>query len=224
MKDSCGDCTMNIILLGQPGAGKGTQARLLSATLDVRHIASGDIFRRKTGDPSLRKEMDHYMNNGLLVPDVLANKIVFEELIDKTEGPGFLLDGYPRSLSQAEALNETLTKYKLTINVVVYLQVPTAQLINRLQGRLLCPDCNRAYHRDLFPPKNNFECAYCGGAIVQRDDDKPKAVEKRLEVYDVETQPLIDYYQSFGILNHVEGTGTPEEVVTRILETIKVTR
>ena len=120
MKDFYGDCTMNIILLGQPGAGKGTQARLLSATLNVRHIASGDIFRRKTSDLSLRKEMDHYMNNGLLVPDVLANKIVFEELVGKTEESGFLLDGYPRSLSQAKALNETLTKYNLTINVVVY--------------------------------------------------------------------------------------------------------
>ena len=224
MRGSYGDSSMNMILLGQPGAGKGTQARLLSSTLNIRHIASGDIFRRKTGDPLLRKEVDQYMNNGLLVPDVLANKIVFEELIDRTDETGFLLDGYPRSLSQATALNETLTRYNLAINIVVYLQVPTEQLINRLQGRLLCPDCNRAYHRELFPPKNGSGCDQCGSAIMQRDDDKPKAVKKRLEVYTAETQPLIDYYQSSGMLARVEGTGSPEEVVTRILETIKVMR
>ena len=224
MKDSYGDYAMNMILLGQPGAGKGTQARLLSSTLNIRHIASGDILRRKTGDPLLRKEVDHYMNNGLLVPDVLANKIVFEELVDRTDGAGFLLDGYPRSFNQAQALNKTLTRYNLTIDIVVYLQVPTEQLINRLQGRLLCPDCNKAYHRELFPPKNNAVCDQCGSTIVQRDDDKPKAVKKRLEVYDIETQPLVNYYQSSGILAHVEGTGSPDEVVTRILETIKVIR
>ncbi len=222
MKDSYGDCAMNMILLGQPGAGKGTQARLLSSTLNIYHIASGDIFRRKTDDPLLRKELDDYMNNGLLVPDVLANKIVFEELVDRTNGAGFLLDGYPRSFNQAQALNKTLTRCNLTIDIVVYLQVPTEQLIHRLQGRLLCPYCNKAYHRELFPPKSNAVCDQCGSTIVQRDDDKPKAVKKRLEIYDIATQPLVNYYQSSGILARVEGTGSPEKVVTRILETIKV--
>lgn len=209
---------MYIILLGAPGAGKGTQAAMLSDKLNLVQVASGDLFRQALRDETeLGLKAKAYMDRGQLVPDEITIKMVLERLAAPDCVNGAILDGFPRNLQQAEALDKALGKRSQIIDKVVYIAVSEGELLKRLSGRWICRDCQTPYHEVDSPPKVAGKCDRCGGKLYQRDDDKPETVKKRLEVYFAETSPLIDYYTSAGKLLEINGVGEPAEVNERIV-------
>lgn len=208
---------MYIILLGAPGAGKGTQAAMLSDKLNLVQVASGDLFRQALRDETeLGLKAKAYMDKGQLVPDEITIKMVLERLAAPDCVNGAILDGFPRNLQQAEALDKALGKRSQIIDKVVYIAVSEGELLKRLSGRWICRDCQTPYHEVDSPPKVAGKCDRCSGKLYQRDDDKPETVKKRLEVYFAETSPLIDYYTSAGKLLEINGVGEPAEVNERI--------
>ncbi|ACB83814.1 adenylate kinase [Natranaerobius thermophilus] len=211
---------MRIILMGPPGAGKGTQAEKLSKELDVPHIATGDIFRKAVSEGTeLGKEAKSYMDAGQLVPDDVVIGIVEERLKKPDCHEGFILDGFPRTVTQAEALDKVLSDNPLT--AAVYIDVSKDELIDRLSGRRICRKCGKSYHIKFNPPQVRGVCDEDEGELYQRDDDNEETAKERLEVYLENTQPLVEYYQDRGILKKIDGTKSPEEVFRDILKAVQ---
>lgn len=208
---------MNLILLGPPGAGKGTQAKMLVKDYRIPQISTGDMLREavKAGSPMGMKAKS-YMDSGALVPDEVVVGIVEERIQRSDCQKGFMLDGFPRTTVQAGALTEMLDKRHLKIDHVVCIQVDKDELIRRLSGRRTCRNCMAPYHVVFNPPKEEGVCDKCGGELYQRDDDQEEAIRARLETYQKQTQPLIEYYEARALLGAVDGSGAMEEVYARI--------
>lgn len=216
---------MYIILLGAPGAGKGTQAANLARELNLVHIATGDLFRQALEQKTeLGLQAKAYMEKGALVPDELTIKMVRERLSAPDCQRGAILDGFPRNLPQAEALDMALARQGKRIDKVVYIKVAEEELLKRLSGRWLCRNCQTPYHAVDSPPKVWGKCDKCGGELYQRPDDTPETVRKRLQVYFVETAPLIEYYTKTGKMLEVDGEGSIGEVGSRIVSALKTRR
>lgn len=210
---------MKIIMLGAPGAGKGTQAKQIADKYGIPHISTGDIFRAnlKAGT-ELGKKAKEYMDQGLLVPDELTCDLVMDRIAQDDCKNGFVLDGFPRTIPQAEALDAALEKINESMDYAIDVDVPDENIINRMSGRRACLNCGATYHIVSIPTKVEGVCDRCGSPVVLRDDDQPETVKKRLEVYHEQTQPLIDYYGKKNILKTVDGTVPMEEVFAAIVE------
>ena len=210
---------MKIIMLGAPGAGKGTQAKQIAGKYSIPHISTGDIFRANIKNGTdLGKKAKEYMDQGLLVPDELTCDLVMDRIQQDDCKNGFVLDGFPRTIPQAEALDAALTKIGEKMDYAIDVDVPDENIVSRMSGRRACLDCGATYHIVSLPPKTEGMCDHCGSDLVLRDDDKPETVQKRLTVYHEQTQPLIDYYKNQGILKSVNGTQPMEAVFTAITD------
>ncbi|GIO22971.1 adenylate kinase [Oceanobacillus sp. J11TS1] len=197
---------MNLILMGLPGAGKGTQAEKINEKYKIPHISTGDMFRLAIKEGTdLGKKAKEYMDQGNLVPDEVTIGIVKERLAKEDCKEGFLLDGFPRTIAQAEALQELTADLNKTIDYVLHVDVPEEKLVERLTGRRICPTCGTAYHVIYNPPKEEGICDKDGSQLIQRDDDQPETVKNRLAVNVEQTQPLLDFYQDKGYLVKVDG-------------------
>ena len=208
---------MKIIMLGAPGAGKGTQAKMIAAEYGIPHISTGDIFRAniKNGTELGAKAKEN-MDKGLLVPDELVVDLVIDRFKADDCAKGYILDGFPRTIPQAEALDKALTAIGDSVDYAINVEVPDENIINRMSGRRACVGCGATYHIVYNPTKVEGKCDACGADLILRDDDKPETVEKRLKVYHDQTQPLIDYYQSKGVLKEVDGTVDMKDVFAAI--------
>ncbi len=200
----------NIILLGPPGSGKGTQAKLLAERTRAPHISTGDILRAAKGT-ELGNRASEYMNRGELVPDPILIAMIEDRLAKPDCRSGCILDGYPRTIPQADALNRILSGLDLRIDLVINIDVPDDRLITRLSARRVC-ECGATYQLTFNPPKKEEVCDLCGGALYQRDDDTEESVRNRLLVYKRETKPLIDYYENLGLLTTIDGSGSIKEI------------
>ncbi len=210
---------MKIIMLGAPGAGKGTQAKQIAGKYSIPHISTGDIFRANIKNGTeLGKKAKEYMDKGLLVPDELTCDLVVDRIGQDDCKNGFVLDGFPRTIPQAEALDKALDGLGEKMDFAIDVDVPDESIVKRMSGRRACLDCGATYHIVSIPPKQEGICDACGSKLVLRDDDKPETVQKRLDVYHEQTQPLIDYYKNQGILKSVDGTKPMEEVFSDIVE------
>ncbi len=213
---------MHLVLLGPPGAGKGTQATILARDLRLAHISTGDMLRAAVREGSdLGLAAREYMDRGELVPDELVIALIQDRLGAPDARGGFILDGFPRNVSQAERLDEILEELNLPLELVLNLQVPEAELIRRMTGRRVCPGCGESYHLVFNPPKSLGVCDQCGEDLIQRDDDKEATVRMRLEVYERENAPLVEYYGEAGLLVDIDGRGTVEQVYDRIRSELK---
>jgi adenylate kinase len=213
---------MYIVLLGAPGAGKGTQAAVLSQKLNLAHIASGDLFRQALEKGTeLGRQAKTYMESGKLVPNEITIKMVLERITAPDCAGGIILDGFPRNVEQAKALDEALKSQKKAMDKAVYIKVSEPELLTRLTGRWICRKCQTPYHEVTSPPKIKGVCDKCKGELYQRADDNTETIKKRLEVFFAETAPLIDYYSKAGKLLEVNGEGTMEEISTRIINALK---
>lgn len=212
---------MKIIMLGAPGAGKGTQAKKIADKYDIPHISTGDIFRSNIKNGTeLGKKAKIYMDQGLLVPDELVVDLVVDRVNQDDCEDGYVLDGFPRTIPQAEALDKALAQMGQKMDYAINVEVPDENIVNRMSGRRACVDCGATYHTVYAPTKQEGVCDKCGGSLILRDDDKPETVLKRLGVYHEQTQPLIESYTQAGILREVDGTADIEDVfqaVTKIL-------
>ena len=209
---------MKIIMLGAPGAGKGTQAAKIAEKYGIPHISTGDIFRAnlKQGTP-LGKKAKEYMDQGLLVPDDLTCDLVVDRIAQADAADGYILDGFPRTIPQAEALTNALKERGEAIDYAVDIEVPDEFIMDRMSGRRSCPKCGAGYHTVFHAPKTEGICDVCGTELVQRDDDKPETVSKRLTVYHDQTKPLIEYYSAEGVLKEIDGTQQIDKVFEDIL-------
>ncbi len=204
---------MKIIMLGAPGAGKGTQAKQIASAYSIPHISTGDIFRANIKNGTeLGKKAKEYMDQGLLVPDELTCDLVMDRIAQEDCKNGFVLDGFPRTIPQAEALDGALSKINEKMEYAIDVDVPDDHIVKRMSGRRACLNCGATYHIVSIPPKVEGICDTCGKELVLRDDDQPETVQKRLTVYHEQTQPLIDYYKKQGILYSVSGIQPMEKV------------
>jgi adenylate kinase len=211
-----------IVLLGPPGAGKGTQAEVLAEKTSLPHISSGDIFRENLKKQTeLGKQAQDYMNRGALVPDDLTIAMIRDRLSKPDAAQGAILDGFPRTPAQADALSKMLAEMDGEVKVVPYISVPAAQLIERLSGRWTCRAQGHVYHAVNNPPKVAGKCDVDGSELYQREDDKPETVANRINVYDQQTAPLIHYYQDHGLLAELDGTRPIDQVTEELLETVQ---
>lgn len=209
---------MNLILLGPPGAGKGTQAVRIVEKYNIPHISTGDIFRKNIKEGTeLGKRAQEYMNKGELVPDDLVIEIATTRLLEDDCKDGFLLDGFPRTVHQAEKLDEFLKKHGKKIDKALDINVEKEELMRRLIGRRVCKACGATYHVDTMPPKKEGICDQCGGELYQRADDTEETVENRIEVYNSQTKPLVEYYQAAGTIEHIDGSAGLENVFKYIV-------
>ena len=214
---------MYIVLLGAPGAGKGTQAAALTKELKLAHIASGDLFRQALGNGTeLGLQAKAYMEKGQLVPNEITIKMVLERITAPDCTDGIILDGFPRNVEQAKALDEALKAQKKGIDKAVYIKVAEAELLTRLIGRWICRKCQTPYHEVSSPPKVKGKCDKCGGELYQRADDNTETIKKRLVVFFAETAPLIEYYSKVGKLLEVQGEGSMEDISARIICALEV--
>ena len=210
---------MKLIMLGAPGAGKGTQAKRIAAKYGIPHISTGDIFRANIKNGTeLGKKAQTYMDQGLLVPDELVCDLVVDRIQQSDCEKGYVLDGFPRTIPQAEALTAALEKLGAGIDYAINVEVPDANILNRMGGRRACLGCGATYHVEFNAPKQEGICDTCGAELVLRDDDKPETVQKRLDVYHEQTQPLIDYYTKAGKLAEVDGTKDMDDVFAAIVD------
>ena len=210
---------MKLIMLGAPGAGKGTQAKRIAAKYGIPHISTGDIFRANIKNGTeLGKKAQTYMDQGLLVPDELVCDLVVDRIQQSDCEKGYVLDGFPRTIPQAEALTAALEKLGTGIDYAINVEVPDANILNRMGGRRACLGCGATYHVEFNAPKQEGVCDTCGAELVLRDDDKPETVQKRLDVYHEQTQPLIDYYTKAGKLAEVDGTKDMDDVLAAIVD------
>ncbi|ABS41780.1 adenylate kinase [Clostridium botulinum] len=208
---------MRIILLGPPGAGKGTQAKLISEKFSIPHISTGDIFRANIKEKTpLGIEAKRYIDNGQLVPDEVTIGIVKDRLTKDDCDNGFLLDGFPRTVAQAEALDEFLKGINKELDVALLIKVPEEFILERMTGRRVCTSCGASYHIRFNPPKIEGKCDICDNELIQRKDDTEATVKERLEVYSKQTYPLINYYKDNGIISEVNGTESINEVFGNI--------
>jgi adenylate kinase len=216
---------LNLILIGPPGAGKGTQAERLVDDFDLPYYATGDILRAAVKEESeLGREAKQYMSNGDLVPDELICKVIMERLDSGEADDGFLLDGFPRTVRQAEVLDEELERRGRTLTAALLIEAPDEEVIRRLSGRRICTKNSHLYHVDFDPPKHEGFCDQDGSPLIQRDDDKPETVRKRLSVYHDQTEPLVKWYEDRGLLRRFDGTRSPDEVHDRIRATLATKR
>ncbi|MGN5883617.1 adenylate kinase [Staphylococcus simulans] len=210
---------MNIILMGLPGAGKGTQASEIVKKFPIPHISTGDMFRKAIKDQTeLGKEAKSYMDRGELVPDEVTVGIVKERLSEDDAKKGFLLDGFPRTLEQAEALSKIMTELGRKIDAVINIEVPEEELMNRLTGRRVCEICGTTYHLVFNPPKVDGVCDLDGGKLYQREDDNPETVAKRLEVNVKQSKPILEYYDNKGFVKNVDGSKDIQEVTGSVID------
>ena len=210
---------MKIIMLGAPGAGKGTQAKKIADKYQIPHISTGDIFRANIKEGTeLGKKAKSYMDQGQLVPDELTLELIMDRFQNPDCKNGYVLDGFPRTIPQAEALTEALAKKGETIDYAINVEVPDENIINRMSGRRACLGCGATYHITFNPPVKEGICDTCGQELVLRDDDKPETVKKRLDVYHQQTQPLIDYYKNAEVLAEVDGTQPMDAVFDDIMK------
>ena len=215
---------LNLILLGKPGAGKGTQAERLKDDFGLPYIGTGDLLRKhKHEQTELGREAASYMDNGDLVPDALVIRMILEEIEEKGRD-GFLLDGYPRTIDQADALGEALEDSGRRLTAALYIDADDETVIERLSGRRQCVKNGHLYHVTFDPPKHDNMCEQCGSRLVQRDDDKPEKIRRRLATYHAETEPLIDYYDGRGLLRRFDGSRAPAEVHDHIRATLATLR
>lgn len=210
---------MKIVMLGAPGAGKGTQAKMISEKYGIPHISTGDILRANIKDNTeLGKKAKEYMDKGLLVPDDLVVDLVVDRLSQDDAKKGYILDGFPRTIPQAEALTAALAKIGEKLDYAINVDVPDENIVKRMSGRRACVNCGGTYHIVYNPTKTEGVCDACGGELILRDDDKPETVQQRLSVYHEQTQPLIDYYTKEGILKEVDGTVSLDDVFAAIIK------
>ena len=216
---------MDMILLGLPGVGKGTQAKKLEASLEIPHIATGDIFRKAIkNETPLGKKAKSFIDAGELVPDKVTIGIVEARLSEADCEDGFILDGFPRTIAQAEALDEILAEQNRELDLAIYLQAEIDILVKRLAGRRVCEDCGAVYHIENDPPEVEGVCDECGGKVIQRSDDQEETVKKRIEVNKEKTAKLADYYQNKGILHEVQSTGGIDRVQQRLIKLIEANK
>ena len=216
---------LNLILLGPPGAGKGTQAERLVADFDLPYYATGDILRAAVKEESqLGKEAKEYMDRGDLVPDEVICRVVMERVDSPEARDGFVLDGFPRTIPQADELGSALDKLGRHLTAVLLIDAPDEEVIRRLSGRRVCKDKGHVYHVDFDPPKNDGFCDQDGSVLVQREDDKEETVRHRLDVFHEQTKPLVDYYEKKGLLRRFDGTRAPDEVNGHIRATLATLR
>lgn len=213
---------MKIIMLGAPGAGKGTQAKMIADKYGIAHISTGDIFRANIKNGTeLGMEAKKYMDQGLLVPDELTVKILLDRVAKDDCKTGYVLDGFPRNIPQAQVLEKALTEIGDKIDFAIDVDVPDENIVRRMGGRRACVSCGATYHLEYVPPKVTGVCDECGQELILRDDDRPDTVQKRLSVYHEQTQPLIEFYSGKGVLKTVDGTKNMQEVfgaIAAILE------
>jgi adenylate kinase len=210
-----------VVLLGPPGAGKGTQAKLLEEKFAAPQISTGDILRKAVAEQSvLGKQASEYIRRGELVPDKLIIDLVAERLKEKDCEKGFVLDGFPRTIAQAQSLEDILKKMGLALTCVLSVQVPHKLIVERLSGRRTCKGCGALYHVVLDPPKAAGTCNRCGGELFQRDDDREETIGNRLRVYDNQTAPLVSYYRERGLLKSIDGVGKVEDIGKRMIQAL----
>ena len=209
---------MKIIMLGAPGAGKGTQAKMIAEKYGIPHVSTGDIFRANIKEQTeLGMEAKKYMDQGLLVPDELTVKILLDRVAKDDCKNGYVLDGFPRTIPQAEVLDKAVTELGEKIDYAINVDVKDENIVRRMSGRRACLKCGATYHIEHIPPKQEGICDKCGSELVLRDDDKPETVQKRLKVYHEQTQPLIDYYNKKEILKEVDGSQDMKDVFNAIV-------
>lgn len=212
---------LRLILLGPPGAGKGTQATRICQKYGIPHISTGDIFRKNIKEGTdLGKKAQEYMNKGELVPDDLVLEIAADRLMEEDCKNGFLLDGFPRTVYQAEQLDKFLNEKNLDIDLVIDINVGKDELMTRLIGRRVCRNCGATYHVINMPPEKDGVCDVCGGALYQRSDDTAATVENRIEVYNAQTAPLVEYYEKLGKIAHIDGAMGLEDVFNDIVRIV----
>jgi len=214
---------VRIILLGPPGSGKGTQAKLLSKKYSIPHIAMGDILREEVAKKTpLGKKVNVYMSKGELVPDEIVIEVLKKRLQEADCVDGFILDGFPRTLNQAKALDNMLNELNLKIDAVIYIEVPDEEIMKRLSLRRTCKVCGRIYNLHYNPPKQDGKCDVCGGELIIRDDDKPEVIKNRLKVYNDQTKPLVDYYKSHKLLIRINGVDSIDKVFQQIVKELSL--
>ena len=212
---------MKIIMLGAPGAGKGTQAKMIAEKCGIPHISTGDIFRANIKNGTeLGAKAKEYMDKGLLVPDELVCDLVVDRIQQADCEKGYILDGFPRTIPQAEALDKALAANNEAVDFAINVEVPDENIINRMSGRRACVGCGATYHIQFNAPKVEGVCDTCGEKLILRDDDKPETVKNRLSVYHEQTQPLIDYYSKKGVLAEVDGTQSMDDVFNAIVNVL----
>ncbi len=210
---------MKVIMLGAPGAGKGTQAKMIAEKYSIPHISTGDIFRANIKNGTdLGKEAKTYIDAGKLVPDELTVKILLDRVKEDDCKDGYVLDGFPRTIPQAEVLENALKELNDSVDFAINVDVPDENIVRRMGGRRACLSCGATYHIEHIPPKKEGICDKCGAELVLRDDDKPETVLNRLKVYHEQTQPLIDFYEKKGILKNVDGTVDMKDVFKAITD------
>lgn len=210
---------MKIIMLGAPGAGKGTQAKMIAEKCGIPHISTGDIFRANIKNGTeLGAKAKEYMDKGLLVPDELVCDLVVDRIQQADCEKGYVLDGFPRTIPQAEALEAALNAIEQKLDYAIDIDVPDENIINRMSGRRACVGCGATYHVVFNPTKVEGKCDVCGESLILRDDDKPETVKKRLDVYHTQTQPLIDFYSARKVLVEVDGTQSMDKVFEDIMK------
>ena len=208
---------MKIVMLGAPGAGKGTQAKMIAEKYSIPHISTGDIFRANIKNGTeLGKKAKSFIDKGQLVPDELTLDLIMDRFKEDDCKNGYVLDGFPRTIPQAEALDEALKANGEKVDFAIDIDVPDENIVRRMGGRRACVNCGATYHIVYSPTKVEGKCDKCGEELIVRDDDKPETVQKRLDVYHEQTQPLIDYYKKQGILHSVDGTQPMEDVFANI--------
>ena len=214
---------MQLVFLGAPGVGKGTQADKVSAQYGVMKISTGDLLREAVRNrTSLGLEAKSYMDQGKLVPDSVVIGLVRDKLVDPSSAKGFILDGFPRTVPQAEALATVLDERRIRLDRVINFQVPRAEIVKRLSGRRSCPKCQATYHVEFAPSKKGMSCDRCGEPLVQRSDDQREAIETRLKVYEEQTAPLISFYDGKQMLSHLDSVGSVESVFQNLTKVLAV--
>jgi adenylate kinase len=210
---------MKIIMLGAPGAGKGTQAKMIAERYGIPHVSTGDIFRANIKNGTeLGKKAKTYMDAGQLVPDSLTVDLLIDRISQEDCANGYVLDGFPRTIPQAQCLEEALAARKESVDYAIDVEVPDSNIVKRMGGRRACVTCGATYHVEHIPPKTEGICDKCGSELILRDDDKPETVQNRLKVYHEQTQPLIDFYNGKGVLKEVDGTQDMKKVFEDIVK------
>ena len=213
---------MRLILVGPPGAGKGTQAVALAAHYKIPHISTGDIFRANLKNGTeLGKQAQSYMDRGELVPDSVTNEMVKDRLGNSDVANGFLLDGFPRNTNQAEVLDAILLEKKMPLDAALELAIDNSEIIRRLSGRRTCRNCSATFHKDFEKPKVDGVCDKCNGQLYQREDDKEEVIARRLEIYSQQTAPIISYYKKAGILKSISAIGDVSEITQKVISLLK---
>jgi len=212
---------MRVVLLGPPGAGKGTQAKLLQEMFEGCQISTGDILRKAVAEKTaLGQKAASYIDRGALVPDELILELVAQRIREKDCANGFILDGFPRTVAQADGLQQILESLGLELDGVLSVQVPPQVIVERLSGRRTCKDCGAMYHVDFGASKRAGVCDHCGGALYQRNDDSPETIQARLQVYENQTAPLVNYYRQQGLLRDIDGVGSVPEIQERVTQAL----